>query len=736
MLPETPFILIFNSFTLALAMSFLLIVLSADIKRRINRYFATFLVFVQFWNLGILLLEIVPIVEVSGNFITIVQVMRLVGLIGSAITLYALITALIGLQPRYFGVFVILYLVIAFGFSVFFATSSENDRLLSQRFFPVFFSIVFNSLTLYSIWVYRRKVSNSLISAGSILFIAGHVFSFLETNTVIVYFAPTISSIGAVVLSFAIIQRILISPLIERGNQLEAMHEVSIAITTRIATDAVLSEIAERATRWLEADAAGVFLNSSGYPELVAVYQLPESWISYQVRQADSIVSQAIHNQSAIYLESYPRDWQGSDDLPFARTTYGSVICVPLVYNASVIGALLVIAGRRGKLLDRSDADLLELLASQAAVAISQGNLFAAQRVLTEQLENAHNQLQTVLTGTDSPVIAVDRKLHIIFTNPAAEKLFELTPTYHHTRLIDVIPRVALPITLRDTIQHIKENRTYQYEFEFAGRSFLCHVATIGHQRIEGFVAIVNDISKLKELDRLKSEMVRMTSHDLKNPLQAALANIELLKDDLLPTNNEEITSSIEMIEKQLEKMNRIISSILDLERVRLGSKLTLICDPQSVIKQAVSELTDYADDQNVHITVNIAENIGRFLGDQDQFVRALSNLIENAIKFNRSQGTVSIEAQNTGSEILFAVRDTGIGIPETLHSRIFDRFFRGHQSGAEHISGSGLGLSLVKSVIDSHNGRIWFESSPGVGSTFFITIPSISNQTILSTTQ
>jgi two-component system phosphate regulon sensor histidine kinase PhoR len=513
------------------------------------------------------------------------------------------------------------------------------------------------------------------------------------------------------------------------------MHEVSMAITSSIvATNEVLSEIAERAARWLGADAAGVFLSRSNQMQLVAVHQLPLSWVACSVEKQDSLVNHVVQSKTAIYLENYARDWHGSDDLPLAKLAYGSVICVPLVYGHKVIGALMVIAGRKGRLFDRSDADLLELLASQAAVAISYRELFSEQRMLTNQLKIAHDQLRTVLSSTDSPVIAIDRNLKLIFTNPAAETLFRLNTLQEKISVTDVIPPVALPLDRREAISHLMQSRTYQYEFDFDGRTFLCHVATLGEQRMEGFVAVLNDISQFKELDRLKSEMVRMTSHDLKNPLQAAMANVELLKDDLTDNQHDEALLSANVIEKQLYKMNRIISGILDLERVRLGSKPTLLCEPAAIIERAVSELVDYATDQKVTIESSIAPDTGKFVGDQEQFIRAIGNLIENAIKFNHADGKVSIEVTKQIDRIVFSVCDTGIGIPQNLHDRIFDRFFRGHQSGAEHISGSGLGLSLVKSVADSHNGQLWFKSTPGQGTIFYLSVPVATNPGVEST--
>src|SRR5690606_1931281 len=150
----------------------------------------------------------------------------------------------------------------------------------------------------------------------------------------------------------------------------------------------------------------------------------------------------------------------------------------------------------------------------------------------------------------------------------------------------------------------------------------------------EGWVAVLNDVTQLKELDRLKSEMVRMTSHDLKNPLQAAMANLELLSDDLAQFDNPEMQASITAIDKQLERMNRIISGILDLERVKSGIPALEICRINQTVQNTINEMNDLANEKNIRITSKIEDNLPDFLGDTEQFERALINLVENALKF------------------------------------------------------------------------------------------------------
>ena len=214
--------------------------------------------------------------------------------------------------------------------------------------------------------------------------------------------------------------------------------------------------------------------------------------------------------------------------------------------------------------------------------------------------------------------------------------------------------------------------------------------------------------------------MVRMTSHDLKNPLQAALANLDLLREDI-DVNNQEAIISLDLIEKQLSKMSRIISGILDLERIKHGYRIyNESVDLYNLLIQVVEEIEDYAKDNKI----NIIENFDilkqeTLVGDFQQLKRVFVNLIENAIKFTPEQGQVWVFAEVEKSQVCINVKDNGIGIPSELTERIFERFFRGQQDEYQHVSGSGLGLSFVKSIVENHQGKIIVESEVNKGSCF-----------------
>ncbi|NJR12529.1 HAMP domain-containing histidine kinase [bacterium] len=145
----------------------------------------------------------------------------------------------------------------------------------------------------------------------------------------------------------------------------------------------------------------------------------------------------------------------------------------------------------------------------------------------------------------------------------------------------------------------------HSYDFVYGGRSYQCHLAPMGQPRTQGWVAVINDISELKELDRIKTEVVRMVSHDLKNPIQSASFYIDTLRDDL--EDRAEIavlTENVDKVEKQLKKMTRIITGVLDIERMRRGVKLSEECDLEAIIQTAVHDWQDVAREKGIVLRV------------------------------------------------------------------------------------------------------------------------------------
>ncbi len=725
--------LLINAVMLPLALAFLVIILWNDVRKELNQFFAAFLFLVILWNGGSMLAQGLTLIDPQSELIKPMIGLMELGFTGSSVAIYVLAAVIIKAHTRRFRAVALAGLLVLLLFRLLpiivnapsaFVTSSAGQFSYQSQPLLVVFYVIFDWGTLYLLWRYRRKARSRTISVGIALFVIGQSFGFLNPELQTFSLSINISAISALIISFAILGDEIISPLAERNSEVEAIRKVNVAITSQTGIDMLLNQIATLAATLLGADGVGIFLKNKNQLKLVYAHELPHDPLHIQLAPSGGLAGVATDTLHSVHLDNYAREWRGVDDLPFARETFGSVICTPLIHGGEAIGALMVVAAQRhGRLFWNEDVYMLELLGVQAAVAIVHNQLFKEQAELTQQVEIARSQLEAVLDSTENPVLAIDRRFNLIFANPAAEDLFSIQNGIARP-IQELLPLTVLPKDTMAVLHHLRNHQAFTYEVAYGGKIYLCSLTRLGQARTRGWVAVLNDVTQLKELDRIKSEMVRMTSHDLKNPLQAAMANLELLQDDLMDNSNDEIWDSVKVIDKQLQRMERIIRGILDLERVKSGSLSLEMCHPSRIVQNVIYELRERAGDGKITLQTQIAEALPEFACDVEQFERAIINLVENAIKFTLPGGRVLVRVHEQDHCVMFEVEDSGVGIDKDLQTRVFDRFYRANQKGTEHVSGSGLGLSLVKAVIENHRGKVWLESASGVGTTFFVSIP------------
>jgi len=712
-----PLILLLDGALLALTLCFTLIMVWYDVRRMVSQLFALLVLLVVVWNVGTLVRQMTFITQMSPSIGLIAYSAAQMSFSSAAVAVYILTTALVGvLRPRYgLAAIISLGVMIVYQGSLLVTQIAQNGQITPLRPTYALFFLIFNALALYLLWYYRRRIANSTLTLSMVLFTVGQITSLINLSDDSILLFSLITNIGILGIGSSIFRQAIIAPLKSQSSQIEALHHVSMTISRHISPSTVLQEIAQQATAWLDASAACIFLQEGAHMSIVALYNMPSA-LHHRAAAVGGMAETAAREERAIWVEHYQTRWRGVDDFPEWSDVFGSAICVPMKANEIVIGTIFVVNNEQGRQYTRDDAHKLELLASHAAVAISHGQLFTEQQQLASQLE-------AVLTSTENPVIAIRRDFRLMFANRAARRVFPLTLSRDDS--LRQLPADLRPSNFKQALRDMKRVGYHSYDFSYSGRFYQCHLAPMGHPRPQGWVAVINDISELKELDRIKTEVVRMTSHDLKNPLQAAIAYIDTLRDDLADHLEPAIlTESVDKVEKQLHKMTRIITGVLDIERMRRGVKLSEECDIEAVIHAAVHEWQDVAGEKNITLTDDIAMKLPGIPGDTSQLERAISNLIENAIKFTPHGGQIGVTAHGSRSMIQISVRDTGIGIPASIQSRIFDPFYRGQQKGAEHVSGSGLGLNLVKTVIESHKGHVEVESLDGQGATFHVYLP------------
>ncbi|MHB2016143.1 MAG: response regulator [Candidatus Xenobia bacterium] len=230
---------------------------------------------------------------------------------------------------------------------------------------------------------------------------------------------------------------------------------------------------------------------------------------------------------------------------------------------------------------------------------------------------------------------------------------------------------------------------------------------------------------KLKELDRLKSEFLNTVSHELRTPLTSIKAFSEILLDNQ-GEDPEVMVEFLSIINQESDRLTRLINNLLDLSRIEAGQmqwdKVPVAID--QVIASCVTATRSLVDKKSLQLEVDVKPGL-LTLGDEDKLIQVFTNLISNAIKFTPASGRLWITGKAVSdNELEVAVRDSGIGIPPEFHERIFEKFQQVDTSSTREAKGSGLGLPIVRSIVEAHGGRVTVESAAGQGSTFFVRLP------------
>jgi signal transduction histidine kinase len=353
---------------------------------------------------------------------------------------------------------------------------------------------------------------------------------------------------------------------------------------------------------------------------------------------------------------------------------------------------------------------LLEALAAQVSVAIQNARLFG--RVRDERAT-----LEAIINGTDDAIIITDVNDRVLFFNPAAQEAFRYgEPISPGCLLYDAISNESLSAFWRQAQWH----EPHSTEIPLPdGRTL--HASITFVQEV-GKVAVMQDITYLKELDQIKSEFVSTVSHDLRSPLQVIQTSAELLPR--LGEVNHEQQREIEHILAIVRRISNLVQNLLDIGRIEAGVGMDIEpCAIDEIIASAAGACRSLAQSKGLEFDIDLPRALPLVKGNPLRLDQIVSNLVNNAIKFT-SEGSISVRAWAEGEWVTMEISDTGIGIPQDAQERLFQKFYRVKSPETRGIPGTGLGLAIVKSIVEGYGGEIRVESFPRLGSTFTVMLP------------
>jgi signal transduction histidine kinase len=326
-------------------------------------------------------------------------------------------------------------------------------------------------------------------------------------------------------------------------------------------------------------------------------------------------------------------------------------------------------------------------------------------------------------------VLVFDKDWRLLLFNAAAVPLFELSDGSIGQAIGDVVQSDELA-AFAQRGQNLAEwvpNRENASESEFAAVPRLYPIRHSG-ESTEGWVLILRDMSQFKKLNRNQSEFVRIVSHDLRSPLTSMQGFASMLELGLVGELNEKQAQFVEKILAGIAQITALVDNIQDAGRfdpeTGFYEMQRSACDVGEIVVRIVQNHLVPAEKQELSIAVSVADDVPIISADTNMLERAITNLVDNAIKYTPNGGKVDVSVLCVDNELHISVRDTGLGVSAEHQKQLFQRHVRLARQEHKKIKGTGLGLFIVKSVAQRHNGNAWVNSVEGEGSTFTMSIP------------
>jgi two-component system phosphate regulon sensor histidine kinase PhoR len=391
------------------------------------------------------------------------------------------------------------------------------------------------------------------------------------------------------------------------------------------------------------------------------------------------------------------------------------------IVDRQTIGVLVVFNKRGGGGFDEEDVRLLTVLARSAASVISNAQVYIAVATAKQQLEST---FQSMLSG----VLVVGTSGQILLMNSAARRIFGAREDDDGQALASVVRNDKVHSLVTASLDDAEEKVEEVNLLTPAERVFQVQTALLRNEdtMVTGVVATFNDITELRNVERMKTEFVASVSHELRTPLTSIKGFIRTLLDDTEGYYDRDTQVEFyQIIDQECDRLVRLINDLLNVSRIEAGRALELHLKPidlRNLMARVVTSQQSYTTRHS--LVLEASEDLPMVVADEDKVDQILTNLINNAIKYSPDGGHVWVSARGTDGNIEVSVKDEGVGIPEEHLDKIFARFHRVESGDSRRAGGTGIGLYLVKHLVEAHHGRIRVDSRVDQGSTFTFTIP------------
>jgi PAS domain S-box-containing protein len=519
-------------------------------------------------------------------------------------------------------------------------------------------------------------------------------------------------------------------------SSLELLFNVSRELTSALDLHTVLTRVLFLSTSSVEAERGSVIVMNEHQQPVDAAIIYEGRLVSYTVDSLKSTLGQGLAGwvvsrvQPALVPDTSqdPR-WLRRPDDENERSGAKSAICVPITVRDELVGVLTMVHATPN-FFNKEHLALLQSISDQAGIAIHNARLY-------ESLQAAHQRYQELFEDSIDPILITDLEGKIQETNRQAVIVSGRTQEALLETSVWELQSLS-PEWLQKNLETIHTGETVNCESEFFPKNrtpisveIYLHKVSFGGEDLLQW--IIRDITERKQLDTLRDDLSAMIYHDLRSPLANIVSSLDMLRA-LVPDNSENsnpvIPQVLSIAIRSSDRMQRLINSLLDINRLEAGQPITnqKTVDILSMVHESIDAIQPVTSTKRQNLTIDIEERLPGIWVDEDMIRRVLINLLENASKFTPMEGSLVVGAEKENDWIRLWVKDTGPGIPPEAQGGLFNKFSRiqGERVQTDRMpKGLGLGLAFCKLAVLAHGGSIGVESEPGAGSCFFFTVPA-----------
>lgn len=509
-----------------------------------------------------------------------------------------------------------------------------------------------------------------------------------------------------------------------RVEEQSALYELGRSLARDLDSENLPDLLLEKAVELVGAEIGVISLREQDENFRVkAVRGLSEGMVGISFRPGEYYAGQAIVSGEPVRLARVEPRFAGVWGKEMKKTI--SYLAVPITWRGMTKGVLEVGISPQERSFGDDDQRLLGLFASQAAIALENANLY---RMICEDQRRTEAMLFSIADG----VIAVNNDARVILVNSAAERILNLPPfpyvEHHHVKEVIRLPNLA-NLFLRSL--NSGREMAEEIHLESPDKKVLeveTSVIEAGPGERLGIIAIIRDVTTLRELEQAKNDFVSTVSHELRTPLTSIKAYTATLRRQDVSFDEETRQQFLKVIEEETDRLTRLISDLLDMSRIESG-RLELKKREFDMVKLAEIVVEKLRSQSARHTLVLSTQcDSAKVHADPDKIEQVLVNLLDNAIKYSPQGGEVRLEIGTHRHLVRCSVTDFGVGIPPEHLPHIFEKFHRVDNRSTREVYGTGLGLYVSKNIVEAHGGNIWVQSEPGKGSTFYFTLPLLED--------